>query len=507
MVFEGSPLTYSIFSAFVLLVGLTAAWGLRRLPSVKRFSIPFAILIVALSGRLLSKGYLPILGERFAQVWEKLLIVGAFWLAIEAIKWLLTHLVMDRILRLSVEEITKNIISAGLYIAAILILLPTVFGIKVATVLTTSAILTVIVGLALQDLLGNLFAGVALNIEMPFSKDDWVQIGEDIGVIREISWRTTKIMTSERDLVIIPNSVVSKLVVKNFSVPTRRDILTLSMGVAYDAPPNLVCGILREACDRAQGVQKHPEPLVRVTGYGDFAVNYEMRVWIEEYPRHKDVRNEIYSLIWYLFRRHNINIPYPVRDLHIKTASRKEEMERKALFERQRAKQLRKVGLFSSLADEDIDLLASQAPAMRYSRGETIVRQGEAGDSFFLIGTGKVRIFVEKEAGEEVAIATLGPGDYFGGMSLLTGEPRNATAVAEVDTELLVIDKELFNEILVAKPQIAEHLGKQLVERQLDREAKIAESEKVAAPKPTREQKRQLHDRLLRRIKEFFQIQ
>ncbi len=507
MALQGSPLTYSILSAGVLLVGLTAAWCVRRLASVKRFSIPFAILIVAVSGRLLAKGYLPILGERFAQIWEKLLIVGALWLAVEAIRWLFTRVVLDRILRLSVEEITKNIISAALYIAAILILLPTVFGIKVTTVLTTSAILTVIVGLALQDVLGNLFAGVALNIEMPFSKDDWVQIGEDIGVVREISWRTTKIMTIERDLVIIPNSVVAKLVVKNFSVPTRRDVLTLNMGVAYDAPPNLVRGILREACNRAKGVQKHPEPIIRVTGYGDFAINYEIRVWIEEYPRHRDVRDQIYSLIWYLFRRHDVTIPYPVRDLHIKTASRKEEMERKALFEKRKAKQLRRVSLFSSLDDEDIELLASEAPVMHYSKSESIVRQGEAGDSFFLIRTGKVRVFVEKETGEEVPIATLGSGEYFGGMSLLTGEPRNATAIAEVDTELLVIDKEMFNEILVAKPLIAEQLGKRLAERQLDREAKLAESEKTKAPKPTKEQKRQLHDRLLRRIKDFFQIQ
>ncbi|MBN1592366.1 MAG: mechanosensitive ion channel [Candidatus Coatesbacteria bacterium] len=503
MALLNSPLTVSILSAVVLISGLIAAWAVHRVKSLRRFSIPFSILVVAISGRLLAIGYS---NEKFSRFWEKALIVGGSWLAVEVLRWLFTRFFFDRVLKLSVEEITKNIISVGLYIAVVLFLLPTVFGIEVTTVLTTSAILTVIIGLALQDLLGNLFAGVALNIEMPFSQGDWVTIGEDIGIVRAISWRTTKIVTMERDLIIIPNSVVARSVVKNLSVPAKRDVLILNMGVAYDASPNLVRSVLKEACARARHVHDEPEPIVRVISYGDFSINYEMRFWIDSYSQYKDARDEVYSLIWYLFKRHGVTIPYPVRDLFIKSASRKEEMERMAVLQDEKARQLRRVSLFSSLQDEDIERLAAVAPIMRYSKGETVVRQGNAGDSFFLIRSGRVRIVVEKAPGRNVDIATLGPEDYFGGMSLLTGEPRNATAITEIDTELLVIDKEMFNDILIAKPEIAEKLGEQLADRQLDREKKLAQAGDMRAPEPTKEQKRQLHERLFRRIMDFFQL-
>ena len=496
-----------VLGVVLLCAGPVVAWALRRAAaSLRRFGIPFLLLFLSLSCYSFSNVYPSSWGPNLVSQAGNLMIVAVLWLAVEAIRWLLTLAILERFLNFTVETITKNIITAALYIAAILVLLPWVFGIQVTTVLTTSAILTVIIGLALQDLLGNLFAGVALNIEMPFRKGDWVQIGEHIGAVKEISWRSTKISTLIHDLIVIPNSVVSKSVVQNFSLPTRRDILVLMMGVAYDAPPNKVRNVLKEACYHAKDVLNNPEPVIRVKEYGDSSINYELRVWIHEYSCYKDARDQVYSLIWYLFRRHNITIPYPVRDIHIKTASHKEDVERKALFEAQKARQLREVELFSSLDDEDIALLASESPSMRFGEGEMVVKQGDPGDSFFLIRSGKISIVVDGASNKRIALAELNEGSYLGATSLLTGEPRNATAIAATDTELLVISKETFNKVLVSKPEIASELGRLLAERQLDREAKLAASENMAPKMPTAERERQLHERFFRKIKQFFQI-
>ena len=486
---------------------LLAAWGARRTKSLKRLSLPSFFLVIALGLRILANIYPHILGATFESVVEKVLLVVGFWLGAEIAQWLITFAILEKVLKVPLQLIAKNIISAALYVAAALILLPTVFGIRVTTVLTTSAILTVIVGLALQDLLGNLFAGVALNVEKTFSRGDWVRIGDHIGVVSEVSWRATKIKTIEQDLVIIPNSVVSKSVIMNFSVPSKLDVLTLAMGAAYDAAPGKVKQVLLQACHKARGVRKRPEPIVRVTGYGDFAINYELRVWIDQYSAYKDVRDELYSLIWYLFKRNNITIPYPVRDLHIKTASGKEEMQRKRLKVQQTARELRQVPLFAPLGDADIELLASEAPTMQYYKGEAVVKQGEPGESFFLIRSGRLNVIAKDEAGEEVQVASLGRGEYFGGMSLLTGEARNATVVVQEDAELLVIDKEMFNKVLVAKPQIAEELGKRLAERELDLQSKLAASKDQKVSRPTMKQRQQLYNRLVRRIKGFFKLQ
>lgn len=395
----------------------------------------------------------------------------------------------------------KNIITMVVLVVSVLILLKSILDINVTSLIATTTVLTATIGLAFQSTLANMLAGLSIHLEKPLRQGDWILAGGHEGRVLDITLRSTRLQTIENNEVFIPNSQVLSGSVLNYSLPEQMTVRKLSVGVSYHVAPNTVRKAVQEILASVPGVHRTPEPLVRVLNYGDFAVQYEVRYAIHDFQRHVDIDAEIMNLLWYRFKRENIEIPFPIQTVHLKEITAE---SRRAEHEHAVAEGLAlmgKVDIFGPLDADERRRLVEAVGVKTYAAGERPVRQGEAGDSFYIIKRGSVDVVVEKAAGDGgVVVATLGPGNFFGEMSLLTGAVRTATIRVKDDAEFVVIDRESFRSVLVNKPSIAESLSHILSERQA---GLAAQREKLDAATLER-RKRDESSKLLRNMREFF---
>lgn len=318
--------------------------------------------------------------------------------------------------------------------------------------LTTSAVGAVVVGFALQDTLGNLFAGLAIQIEKPFRVGHWIQVSGREGQVQEITWRATKLRTKDGEFLIVPNSVVSKDPVLNYSEPTVANSVSVEVGVSYLTPPNEAKAAILQAVVNAPLALAAPPPNVLVRGFGSSSVDYVAYFWVDDYGLEREARDQVRSNIWYEFRRRNIEIPYPIQVEH----SREELPVRSEQDVQRAAERLASVELFATLPPESRHALSTAAGHRLFAAGEAIVRQGADGDSMFVVLTGRVRVVLEP-SGQELAV--IAAGGFFGEMSMLTGEPRTATVRAVEDALVLEITAAHFRELAAGNPALLDHIS------------------------------------------------
>jgi len=323
--------------------------------------------------------------------------------------------------------------------------------------LTTSAVGAVVIGFALQDTLGNTFSGLAIQVEKPFRVDQWVRIGSLEGRVVEITWRATRLRTKSGDAVIVPNNIVSKEAITNFSEPAGPTRLNVDVGVSYQASPNTVKAVILTALRDATLLQKAPAPEVLVFDFAASSITYRIRFWVADYGQDDLARDQVRSCVYYAFRRAGIEIPFPIQVSYRgqKAAALVSDADRVAWTEA--------VDLFAPLSVVDRAMLAGAARDRLYGAGQTVVQQGEMGDSMFVVGRGSARVTI-MPGGTEVA--TIPPGGYFGEMSLLTGQPRTATVSAITECVLLEISAVDFRRIALAQPAVLEQVTAVVAERQ-----------------------------------------
>ena len=317
-------------------------------------------------------------------------------------------------------------------------------------ILATTAVGAVVLGFALQDTLGNLFAGLAIQVERPFSVGDWVTIGGLEGSVREITWRATKMVTKAGNVVVVPNSTMAKDTITNYSVPTRHMRLQVDVGASYEVPPNVVKSVIVGALKGASELSRDRPAEVRIADFGGSAMTYRVWFWVDDFDPDDRAQDQVRSYIYYAFRRNNITIPYPIQ-----VEMSPEEGGVAPVRSVAGAGAIASAALFSALSDNDRAALFAVAKSVRYAAGETMVRQGETGRSLFVVVRGEASVTLGGTHGE---VARLRGGDVFGEMSLLTGEPRTATVTAATDTELIEIDVDGFRSVVMANPSVLEHV-------------------------------------------------
>lgn len=362
--------------------------------------------------------------------------------------------------------------------------------------ITTSAVLTAVAGLALQSTISNLFAGIVLHMDGALNVGDWVQVGTRVGRISQIRWRSTILRTTDGDNVIVPNGQFTVHDVYNYSRPTSKHRLSVRVAFAYQHPPNEVRQLLSSAARGAPGVLSEPAPDAFPVEFADHGLVYLVRFWIDDFVRAPEIEGEVRSRVWYAARRLGLEIPYPTRNVHVLSSSTASAMDGD-LPERVAA--LRRIDLFAGLEAADLELLARGVRKVRFAAGEPIIRQGEAGDSLFLIVQGDVLVSLG-QGGINQSVTTLKAGDFFGEMSLVTGEPRSATCAARTDVLCYVVDHDAFKHLLAERPQVAELLSSVLTSRQAALEKKGGELSARAA------QANEQRSRLLAKIRSFFDL-
>lgn len=358
-------------------------------------------------------------------------------------------------------------------------------------ILATTAVGAVVLGFALQDTLGNLFAGLAIQIERPFRVGDWVTVGGLEGSVREVTWRATKLVTKAGNVVVVPNSTMAKDTITNYSVPTRHMRLQVDVGASYEVPPNVVKSVIVDALKNASELSSDKPAEVRIADFGASAITYRVWFWVDDFDPDDRAQDQVRSYIYYAFRRHNITIPYPIQ-----VEMSPEEGGVVPARSVAGADALASAALFSSLSPGELSALRGVARPVQYAAGEAIVRQGQAGKSLFVVVRGEASVTLAGTHGE---VARLRSGAVFGEMSLLTGEPRTATVTAAIDCDLIEIDAEGFRSVVLANPPVLEQVTSVAAARreELDRHRETH----AAAPTTV-----EIRQSLLKRVRQFLRL-
>ena len=357
-------------------------------------------------------------------------------------------------------------------------------------ILATTAVGAVVLGFALQDTLGNLFAGLAIQIEKPFRVGHWVAIAGTEGAVTEVTWRATKIRTKAGNFLIVPNSVVAKETVTNFSEPTQDTRLEVEVGASYETPPNHVKAVIRDALFDEPLIVHDREPEVLIVDFAASAITYRVRVWTRDFGADMIVRDRLRTLIYYAFRRQRIDIPYPIQVQMADVPGTPDDSIAVT------PGTLDVVSIFAPLSVDQRGRLLNGTRVLMYAAGEIIVREGAHGNSMFLVMRGEAVVTLSNTSGQ---VARLHDGDFFGEMSLLTGEPRTATVTAATDCRLLEIGVEAFRRVALADPAIVEQVTAAVGTRR-------AEMDQHRAARTTAAVSTELPHTFLARVRDFLRL-
>jgi small-conductance mechanosensitive channel/CRP-like cAMP-binding protein len=362
--------------------------------------------------------------------------------------------------KIDAPTLIRNIFTIVVFTIFFLIAFTFLFpDVNLGALFTTSAIFGVILGLALQDTLGNFFAGISLQADRPFQVGDVITVGAQrhTGVVEEISWRAIKIRTFSNHVVLIANSNAAKEPIE----VCPRDNLNARLvffNTLYTDSPAKTIHVVREAVREADNVSDKVTPIVRIRNLGDNGVDYEVKYWPVDYAKYNDTDALVRQRIWYAFRRAGLSFAFPTRTLHI---------ERRTGVERHDgaiAERLSAVDIFAPLSADETTMLAQAAVRHVFAPGEMVIRAGDPGSSMFVVHNGRVSVQIS-ENGRPRNIATLNEGDFFGEMALFTGEPRTANVVALEETEVLEIGHAAMKRVFDTNPDLVESLSFIMAER------------------------------------------
>src|SRR5688500_11563179 len=249
----------------------------------------------------------------------KLLLLGILgYLFVRALNFLFFGRAF-RLKRIDAPTLIRNIFTIVAFTIFFLIAFTFLFpGVNLGALFTTSAIFGVILGLALQDTLGNFFAGISLQADRPFQVGDVITVGAERqqGVVEEISWRAIKIRTFTNRVVLIANSNAAREPIE----VCPRDNLNARLvffNTLYSDSPAKTIHVVREAVREAENVSTKVPPVVRIRNLGDNGLDYEVKYWLDDYAKFNDTDALVRQRIWYAFRRAGLNFAYPTRTLHV----------------------------------------------------------------------------------------------------------------------------------------------------------------------------------------------
>jgi len=402
-------------------------------------------------------------------------------------------------------KLARDVLRVAVLAAAALVVAKVVLGYSLEAVLVSSTVISAVVGLALQDVLKNVFAGMALEIERPFQRGDWILLdGQPVQVI-DTSWRSTRLRSNEGVEFYEPNATLATARLVCYGSGTPPVGLSFQVGLPYDAPPARVKAALVAAARAAPLAAETPPPEAFLDSYGDSAIGYRLRVWTHSVGQVTAFRDGVYSRVWYELQRQGLSVPFPIRTVHVHSARRERQERERTGLERTR-RLLAQVDLFRELDERSVERLARASTLRYYDQREVLVREGETGDSLFVIERG--RVLVSKSGTligtGTVQLATLGPGSFFGEMSLLTGEPRSATVVADGSCEVVELSKEALAPLLEEDPRMAEVVSAAVAARQASTAATFeVRRGRAQAPGP---EESQAQASLLARIRTFFKL-
>lgn len=401
------------------------------------------------------------------------------------------------LLRLSPPRILEDVLVVIAYFAWWLIRLRA-GGLELTGLITTSAVVTAVIGFSMQDTLGNVLAGMALQFDESIEIDQWVKVNDISGRVIQIGWRSTTIMTRNGERVVVPNQLMMK---NAFSILGQEHGEQRSwrrwvwFEVDWTIAPAQVIAAVESGLANAQidGVARDPAPGCVLMEWKDGVARFALRYWLTDFARDDPTDSQVREHLWAALQRSGLQLSTAGHSVLLTRNDEKREARLAAADLRQRLDALGHVHLFAGLTDDELTRLAAGLIPAPFAKGDIITRQGANAHWLYILTRGSVAIWHDWDTPGARLLATLEAGNFFGEMGLMTGSPRSATVVATSDVECWRLEKNAFARVLEERPEIAQEVSMLLAER-LSHD-RVALSGQPAQP-PNNE--------LLRRIRTFF---
>ena len=358
-------------------------------------------------------------------------------------------------------KLVQDLLSALIYLVAAFAVIAYVFDLPVQGLLATSGAIAIVLGLALQSTLNDVFSGLVLSLSRPYRPGDWINIeGGTEGQVIEMNWRATHVLTSRRDLAIVPNSTIAKSKILNVSFPSSIHGVTVAVQLGSKTPPASGTNILELAVLNSRSILAIPRPTVRVVSIDAAQTGYELTFFIEQLSSATEAQNELFDLIFRHVTALGVQLaspkngPYQSRDEEaLKTEKAGPDMV------------LDFVAIFASLTPNERAAIAAKLKQISYEKGDTVVEPGTVLQSLFIVGNGVLSV-ARRDSGGETELLRFGPGDTFGEIGLLTGASCGASVAALAPATVYELTKTDLAPILEARPQIAQELSRALAQQQ-----------------------------------------
>ncbi|MFW5771405.1 MAG: cyclic nucleotide-binding domain-containing protein [Spirochaetota bacterium] len=496
-------LAYPVLVIFVIYVILKKAADRLQVLLIIRFFWVIQIVLLplfVLSLEALVFNWLdPILDHRITGIITRIRTI-LLWLifariVVQAVDLFIWKGMVKRRTGMDVPNILHNLVRIGVYLLAIYGIMTFVFDRPVTGLLVSSGIIAGVIGLSMQTTLGDIFAGIALSIEKPYRINDWIEMEDGtLGKVVDINWRSTRLLSWNSSIYVIPNGKAMSATIHNYNLPDRIYCTWFKIEIAPEISPVLVRRVLLEAALSCKKVLKEPPPAVRLSDGSKRPYLYSVFVYFDDYPTYFAARDDLFMEIWNYCQKAGITPPPTVHEVNYFTGERSEVSE-PGLDEL-----ISNVEIFSPLTKEERDELLKGVSLISFRENEVIVREGDTGDSLMILTAGVISVSRRDSYGKPVELERLGTGDCFGENSLLTGERRSATIVALTDCQAMEFSREDLAPILEKRPEIIEELAKVMASRKLETESRL----QLKQRKSTGELLGDYGDEILHSISSFF---
>ena len=376
--------------------------------------------------------------------------------------------------RVPVPRLLRDVTALLIYLLAVTGIVGVVFDKPIGPFWAASGVGAIVLGLALRNVILDVFIGLAVNFDRPFEIGDYIQLGVGAnagptGRVMELNWRTTRLLNGEGNLVVIPNGRLSELIVTNFSRPERMSEFVLPIFLDFDVPTERALRVLSAAVASVagtNGVLEAPSPKARLRGVSAQGVEYRLKYFVDpKIAGPGKARHEVLRAVLDQLHRAGLQPAAPSQDVfHAPLPVRKLD----ARSAEDRAQLLSRIELFKGLTEAERLELSSQMRERLVSEGTTLLRAGDSGTSMFVLYEGLLHVTVTAEStGLETRVGRIQAGMFFGEMSALTGEPRSATIVAATDALMFEIDKAQIAALIDRRPEVAHVIAETVALRRL----------------------------------------
>jgi small-conductance mechanosensitive channel/CRP-like cAMP-binding protein len=447
-------MTPSLIAAAALVVlTIVGSLALRRLSDLVR--VAFDIVSFSLiSIYLLKEGVGPLSSPLNETIDFRALclraVVGAWWLLGARIVVCGLRFAVQRDRRSREARLFSDLSAAAIYITTAAVVLNSVFALPITGVVATSGVVAIVLALALQNTLADVFAGIAVGIESPFRVGDRILIGDKTeGQVIQVNWRSIRIQTDGDDVATVPNSLVAKAEIVNRSYPLRKTASFVDISCPVDAFPERVIETMLDATLLCPEILRTPAPTALLARLGPTRNVYKISFTVESNAQLASMKDSL--------------LRAARRQLHY--AGLLDPEDRKlATTDAERAphtahRLLEDMNLFESLDREQVGSLASQLQAKRLEPGETLFAQGSEDAALYVVASGVLEISRRVGAVLEV-IGCIGAGEYIGEISLLTGAPHAAAAVARTHCQTYRLPRGAIEPILSQNAMLASSLDR-----------------------------------------------